>query len=76
LYNKKVGDKAKILKKWINLKQGDRDAIFKTLPTFLLSITDKQFQPYPETYLNNKRWNDETAILTGLNGFTPQPNYR
>jgi hypothetical protein len=79
LYNKKVGDKAKILKKWINLKQVDRDKIIETLPAFLKTITDKQYQPFPETYLNNKRWNDEltqTTISTGSNGFTPQPNYR
>lgn len=59
LYNKKKGDKEKIFIKWKNIKQDDRDKIFKTLPAFLESISDKQFQPFPETYLNNKRWNDE-----------------
>lgn len=59
LYNKKVGDKKKIESKWIRLKQDDRDKIFKTLPLFLESIKDKQYQPYPETYLNNRRWEDE-----------------
>jgi hypothetical protein len=59
LYNKKVGDKKKIENKWNKLKNEDRQKIIDTLPTFLNSITDKQFQPFPETYLNNKRWNDE-----------------
>ena len=79
LYNKKVGDKAKILKKWTNLKQIDRDTILKTLPLFLQNITDKKFQPFPDTYLNNKRWNDELIqqpVSTRSDGFIPQPIYR
>lgn len=59
LYNKKIGDKKKIENKWNKLKDEERQKIIDTLPTFLNSITDKQFQPFPETYLNNKRWNDE-----------------
>jgi hypothetical protein len=59
IYNKKVGDKDKCFKKWSKLKQLEKDKIFETLPDFLKLITDKQFQPHPETYLNNKRWNDE-----------------
>ncbi len=59
LYNKKKGDKDKISKKWNKLKDVERQKIIDTLPTFLKTITDKQYQPYPETYLNDKRWNDE-----------------
>ena len=58
-YNKKVGDKKKILAKWKRLPQKDRDEIFRTLPLFISSIRDKQYQPHPETYLNNRRWEDE-----------------
>lgn len=59
LYNKKVGNKDKIKIKWEKLNDNDRQKIINTLPTFLNSISDKQYQPFPETYLNNKRWNDE-----------------
>lgn len=59
LYNKKLGNKDICEKKWNNLKNDDRKKIIDTLPTFINSIKDKQYQPYPETYLNNKRWNDE-----------------
>lgn len=59
LYNKKKGDKDKIQKKWDKLKDIDRQKIIDTLPTFLSSISDKKYIPFPETYLNNKRWNDE-----------------
>jgi hypothetical protein len=62
LYNKKVGDKKKIEKKWIKLKNDDRQKIIDSLPMFLNSVKDKQYLPYPETYLNNSRWNDEIII--------------
>ena len=64
LYNKKKGDKDKIKIKWEKLKNEERQKIIDTLPTFLGSITDKQYQPFPETYLNNKRWNDEITVNT------------
>ena len=32
LYDKKVGDKKKLLKKWAKLTQEDKDKIFATLP--------------------------------------------
>lgn len=59
MYNKKVGDKKKSENKWRKLKDSERQKIIDTLPMFLSSIKDKQFQPFPETYLNNNRWNDE-----------------
>lgn len=62
LYNKKVGDKKKIEKKWIKLKNDDRQKIIDSLPMILNSVKDKQYLPYPETYLNNSRWNDEIII--------------
>jgi len=59
LYNKKIGDKSKAEKKWNSLTDSEREKIMKTLPAFLGSIRDKQYQPYPLTYLNNRRWEDE-----------------
>jgi len=59
LYDKKVGDKKRCEKKWTKLKDSDREEIIKTLPAFKSHIKDKQFQPYPETYLNQRRWEDE-----------------
>lgn len=62
LYNKKIGNKKKLEKKWNKLKNDERQKIIDTLPNFLNSIKDKQYLPYPETYLNNSRWNDEVLI--------------
>jgi len=58
LYNKKVWNKDKAEKIWKSLKFDDQKKIMKTLPFWLKNIKDKQFQPYPTSYLNWKRWND------------------
>lgn len=62
LYNKKVGSKDSCLSKWNKLKNEERQKIIDTLPTFLKSISDKKFQPHPQTYLNQSRWNDEIIV--------------
>jgi uncharacterized protein YdaU (DUF1376 family) len=58
-YNKKVGAKDKCKKKWEHLSKTEQLKIIETLPKFLSQYSDKQYQPFPETYLNQKRWNDE-----------------
>ena len=58
LYDKKVGDKKSCQKKWDKIKIDVKQKIIDTLPAFKSSIKDKQFMPFPETYLNNERWND------------------
>lgn len=58
-YNKKVGDKAKCQKKWEKLVDAERTKIMEILPAFLAGIKDKQFQPFPETFLNQRRWENE-----------------
>lgn len=63
LYGKKVGDKEKCDRKWKKLTEAEREKIMQTLPAFLKTIKDKQFQPYPEAYLNKKRWNDDIDSL-------------
>lgn len=62
LYDKKLGAKEKCKKKWNKLSNEIRQKIIDTLPAFKMSIKDKQFQPYPESYLNQERWNDEIKI--------------
>lgn len=62
LYDKKVGAKKNAEKKWNKLKDFERQKIIDTLPNFLNSIKDKQYIPFPETYLNQQRWNDEIIV--------------
>jgi len=64
LYGKKVGDKTKCEKKWNNLSLAVQEKIIQILPQFKNSITDKQFQPHPLTFLNGKRWEDEILPAT------------
>lgn len=59
LYDKKVGDKDKILKKWLALSNTDRETIVKYIPGYIKSKPDKQYRKDPSTFLNNKSWNDE-----------------
>lgn len=58
LYNKKIA-RVKCEKKWEKLKDKEREQIIETLPKFLEGIKDKQYQPHPMTYLNQRRWEDE-----------------
>jgi predicted transcriptional regulator len=62
LYDKKVGDKSKIYKKWLKLKDVDKIKIFATLSDYVASTPDKKFRKNPEVYLNNHSWNDEIII--------------
>ena len=58
-YDKKVGDKKKLIKKWNNLTDAEREKIMEYLPSYKNSVPDKQFRKNPETFFNNKSWNDE-----------------
>ena len=55
-YGKKVGSKAKTEKAWNKLKDSEREFIIKNLPAYVTKFTDKQYQPYPTTFLNERRW--------------------
>lgn len=71
LYGKKVGDKVKIKKKFLSLSKADREKIFETLPAYVESTPDKQFRKHPQTYLNNRSWEDE-IIQRNNNGQSSQ----
>lgn len=69
LYDKKCGDKSKIKAKFNKLSRADKDKIFETLPTYVANTPNKTYRKNPETYLNNKSWNDE---IIPDNGRQPQ----
>jgi len=58
LYDKKIS-KPKCEVKWNKLNYDTQKKIIDFLPKFKKNIPDKQFQPYPETFLNQQRWLDE-----------------
>lgn len=59
LYDKKVGSKDKVFKKWLKLSKEDKDQINKYIPKYKLSQPDKQYRKNPETFINNEGWKDE-----------------
>lgn len=67
LYQKKVGCKDKLEKKWNSMSLKDRKAATEFIPSYVLSTPDKQFRKNFQTFLNQRGWEDE--IL----GATPPP---
>lgn len=59
LYDKKVGEKNKLIKKWENLTDEEREKIIEYIPKYKIAISEKQYRKNPETFMNNKSWNDE-----------------
>ena len=74
-YGKKVGNKKLCIKRWNKLKDQERQTIIDTLPSFLKSISDKKYLPYPEKYLNERRWEDEISIPPVKNNSPVTPAY-
>lgn len=67
LYNKKVGCKAKLEKKWNSMSLKDRKAAIEYIPLYVISQPDKQYRKNFQTFLNQRGWEDE------LIGATPPP---
>jgi len=59
LYEKKVGERDKIIKKWDGLSDEDRVLIMAYIPKYKISQPDKKYRKDPQTFLNNKSWHDE-----------------
>jgi hypothetical protein len=68
LYDKKTGSKEKLQKKWEKLPEKERLAIFDYLPKYKEAQPDKKYRKNPETFLNNKSWNDELIFENKRNG--------
>lgn len=59
LYDKKVGEKDKLEKKWLCLTDAERLEAMDYIPKYKLSQPDKKFRKNPEAFLNQKAWNNE-----------------
>ena len=59
LYDKKVGDKEKLKKKWESMQDLERQLIIDYIPRYKINQPDKKFRKDPQTFFNNKSWNDE-----------------
>lgn len=65
LYDKKVGNQNKMKRKWEALSDTERERIKEFIPKYKLAQPDKKFRKNPETFLNNKSWNDELIPMAG-----------
>jgi hypothetical protein len=63
-YDKKIGDKKKLKSKWDKLSDQERQDAMNYIDLYKISVPDKQFRKNPETFLNNKSWNDEIINRT------------
>ncbi len=58
LYDKKV-DRPKCEKKWNKLSFGDQRDILNYIPDYKISQPQKQYRKNPETFFNNRSWENE-----------------
>lgn len=61
-YEKKVGEKDKVKKKWESLTDKQREQIMEYIPLYIKSQPNKKYRKDPLTFLNNKSWLDEIII--------------
>lgn len=64
LYDKKVGCKAKLEKKWNSMSKKDRMAALAYIPAYVISTADKQYRKNFQTFLNQRAWEDEIIGAT------------
>ena len=67
LYDKKVGCKDKLRKKWNSMRKADRKAATEYVPLYVIATEDKKYRKNFQTFLNQRGWEDE------LIGATPPP---
>lgn len=58
-YDKKVGPKSRIERKWNQLSLGEQQAVMDYIPHYKNSTPEKKYRKNPETFLNNRGWEDE-----------------
>lgn len=61
LYDKKV-EKDACKKKFLKLDLHVIEKILQVVPNYVLTTPDKQYRKNPETWINNKCWNDELIL--------------
>ena len=63
-YQKKVGNQEKLKPKFDKLPQKEKERIMEYIPAYIANNQDRKFRKDPQTFLNNKSWNDELIEAT------------
>ena len=58
-YDKKVGDKKKLEAKWQKIPETEKKRILEYIPAYKDAQPNKAYRKNPETFINQKSWNDE-----------------
>lgn len=74
LYEKKVGCKAKLEKKWNSMSKKDRKAAIEYIPLYVISQPDKQYRKNFQTFLNQRGWEDELIGATPPAAINEKPS--
>lgn len=63
-YGYKMGNKKRAIKLWAELNEGDRVEVFKHLPKYAIYLKQRSGMQkvYPETFLSQRRWENELPI--------------
>lgn len=64
-YDKKVGDKGKLTKKWFKLTDEQRIRIMDYIPRYKEAQPDKKYRKNPDTFFNQKGWEHELIYQNG-----------
>lgn len=64
LYDKKVGCKDKLRKKWNSMSKADRKAATEYVPLYVMATEDKKYRKNFQTFLNQRGWEDELIGAT------------
>lgn len=74
-YDKKVGDKNRILPKWLKLSDAERDLIRLDIPKRKAAQPNKKYRPNPESYINGKLWQNEIISYDKTSNQNIKANY-
>ncbi len=66
LYDKKV-DRKRVEPKWNKLIRIEKEVIMEYIPIYFASQPDKQYRKNPDTFLNNRAWENEIINSNGNN---------
>lgn len=58
VYDKKV-ERIKCERKWGRLSAGEKKLAIEYIPMYRQAQPNKQYRKNPDTFINNKSWNDE-----------------
>lgn len=64
LYDKKVGNKTDLKRRWNSLNKKDRKAATEYIPSYVLSQPDKKYRKNFQTFLNQRGWEDEIVGIS------------